>query len=132
MEEADGFVRIHATGGSIEAGMHIVNEKQLPFAGMSYEFVGAEQGGADASFFLVNSEPGRAVRLHRHDYDEIVYVIEGQSTWTVAGVEHRAAAGDVLVVKAGEPHGFVNSGPGLLRQIDIHLNPTFETVWLED
>jgi hypothetical protein len=26
----------------------------------------------------------------------------------------------------------VNSGEGQLRQIDIHLHPTFETTWLED
>jgi len=26
----------------------------------------------------------------------------------------------------------VDSGDGPLRQIDIHLNPAFETVWLED
>jgi mannose-6-phosphate isomerase-like protein (cupin superfamily) len=36
------------------------------------------------------------------------------------------------VVHAGEPHAFVNSGEGRLRQIDIHLHPTFETTWLED
>jgi mannose-6-phosphate isomerase-like protein (cupin superfamily) len=43
-----------------------------------------------------------------------------------------ARTGDTLVVHAGEPHGFVNSGEGQLRQIDIHLHPTFETTWLED
>lgn len=112
--------------------MHIVSQDWLPFVGMSYEFVGAHQGDTGASFFLVNCEPGRVVRLHKHNYDEIVYVIEGQSTWTVNGVDYVARAGDVLVVKAGEAHGFVNSGYDLLRQIDIHLNPTFETVWLEN
>lgn len=112
--------------------MHIVSQQRLPFVGMSYEFVGAHQGDTDVSFFLVNCEPGRVVRRHKHDYDEIVYVIEGQSTWTVNGVDCVAKEGDVLVVKAGEAHGFVNSGSGLLRQIDIHLNSTFETVWLED
>jgi AraC-like ligand binding domain len=43
-----------------------------------------------------------------------------------------AEPGDILIVRAGEPHEFVNSGQGVLRQIDIHLNPTFETTWLED
>ena len=44
----------------------------------------------------------------------------------------RSKAGDVLIVRAGEPHKFVNSGDGPLRQVDIHLNPTFETDWLEE
>jgi mannose-6-phosphate isomerase-like protein (cupin superfamily) len=34
------------------------------------------------------------------------------------------------VVDAGQPHGFVNSGEGRLRQIDIHLSPSFDTEWL--
>jgi mannose-6-phosphate isomerase-like protein (cupin superfamily) len=63
--------------------------------------------------------------LHKHDYDEIVYVIAGRSRWTVGNEVREAGAGDVLVVRAGEPHKFVSIGEGTLRQIDIHLNPTF-------
>jgi quercetin dioxygenase-like cupin family protein len=104
----------------------------LPLVGMSHEFVGEVQGQTGISFFLVNSEPGRRVRLHSHPYDEVVYVIEGQSTWTVNGQQVIATAGDTVVVHAGEAHGFVNSGSAQLRQIDIHLHPTFETTWLEE
>ena len=50
--------------------MHTVHQSQLPFVGMSYEFVGAAQSGVAVSFFLVNGEPGRGTRLHKHDYDE--------------------------------------------------------------
>jgi mannose-6-phosphate isomerase-like protein (cupin superfamily) len=81
---------------------------------------------------LVIGEPGRGPRLHKHDYDEIVYVIEGRSKWTVGDQERDATAGDVLIVRAGVPHKFVDTGDGPLRQIDIHLNAAFETVWLED
>jgi len=65
-------------------------------------------------------------------YDEIVYVIEGRSKWTLGDQEREASAGDILIVRAREPHKFINSGDGPLRQLDIHLNPTFETVWLEE
>jgi quercetin dioxygenase-like cupin family protein len=99
---------------------------------MSREFVGMNHGGVGISFFLVIGEPGRGPRLHKHDYDEVVYVIEGRSKWRVGEQERDATAGDVLIVRAGEPHKFINSGDGPLRQIDIHLNPTFETTWLED
>src|ERR1700691_5366448 len=102
--------------------MDVIHESKLPFVGMSYEFIGVKQD-VPISFFLVIAEPGRAVRLHKHDYDEIVYVIEGRSKWTVNGQKREAAAADVLVVHAGEPHEFINSGDGILRQIDIHLNP---------
>jgi quercetin dioxygenase-like cupin family protein len=111
--------------------MDVIHESKLPFVGMSYEFIGVKQD-VPISFFLVIAEPGRKVRLHKHDYDEIVYVIEGRSRWTVNGEEREAKAGDVLIVRAGEPHQFANTGDGPLRQIDVHLNPTFETVWLEE
>ena len=112
--------------------MHIVNQSQLPFVGMSHEFIGKDHGGVGISFFVVIGEPGRGPRLHGHNYDEIVYVIEGRSKWTVGNQEREAGAGDILIVSAGEPHKFINSGDGPLRQLDIHLNPIFETIWLEE
>ncbi len=111
--------------------MELINQSQLPFVGMSYEFIGADHGGAGISFFLVIGEPGRGTRLHKHDYDEIVYVIAGRARWIVGNEERDAVAGDVLVVKAGEPHKFISADDNPVRQIDIHLNRTFETVWLE-
>jgi quercetin dioxygenase-like cupin family protein len=112
--------------------MHVTHQSHLPFVGMSHEFVGMDHGNVGISFFVVIGEPGRGTRLHKHDYDEIVYVIEGRSKWTVGNQELEAAAGNILVVHAGEPHKFVNCGDGPLRQLDIHLNPAFETIWLEE
>jgi quercetin dioxygenase-like cupin family protein len=43
-----------------------------------------------------------------------------------------AVAGDLLVVRADEPHKFVCADEDPVRQIDIHLNPTFENLWLEE
>jgi quercetin dioxygenase-like cupin family protein len=88
--------------------MDVINQSQLPFVGMSHEFVGMDHGGVGISFFLVIGEPGRGPRLHKHDYDEVVYVIEGRSKWTVGGQERDATAGDVLIVRAGVPHKFVD------------------------
>jgi len=111
--------------------MCAVNQSELPFVGMSHEFVGAGNGGVAISMFVVIGEPGRGTRLHKHNYDEVVYVIEGRSRWTIAGREYEAGPGDIVVAHAGEPHKFINAGEGVLRQLDIHLNPAFETTWLE-
>lgn len=91
-----------------------------------------DHGSVGISFFVVIGEPGLGTRLHKHDYDEVVYVMEGRSKWRVGDEEREATTGDVLIVRAGEPHKFVNCGDGPLRQLDIHLNPTFETTWLEE
>jgi len=109
--------------------MEAIHQTELPFVGSSYEFVGARAGGLGISMFVVIAEIGRGPLLHRHRYDEVVYVIEGHSHWTVDERELDAGPGDILVVRAGEKHKFVAITP--LRQIDIHLNPTFEQEDLE-
>ena len=73
--------------------MYVINQAQLPFVGMSYEFVGTKHGETGISFFVVVGEPGQGTRLHKHNYDELVYVIEGRSKWTVGDQEREARPG---------------------------------------
>ena len=47
-------------------------------------------------------------------------VQEGAVTFTAGEGVIEASAGQVVVVPAGVPHKFVNSGSGPLRQVDIH------------
>jgi mannose-6-phosphate isomerase-like protein (cupin superfamily) len=37
-----------------------------------------------------------------------------------------------VIVPPGQAHGFVNSGTGKLKQIDVHLSPRFVTEWLKE
>jgi mannose-6-phosphate isomerase-like protein (cupin superfamily) len=109
--------------------MSVINREQLPFVGMSHEFVG-EKHGVNVSFLLVNAPPKHGPDLHRHDYDEVIVVQEGRAI-CVAGNERREVkAGDIVVIPAGTPHKFTNSGDTPLRQIDIHASPKFVTEWL--
>ncbi len=50
---------------------------------------------------------------------------EGRGLWTVEEEEFEAGAGDILVIKAGEVHGFRCIGKGPLVQVDVHLSPRF-------
>jgi mannose-6-phosphate isomerase-like protein (cupin superfamily) len=104
----------------------VVRKEDLPLIGISYNFVGAEQGDVKISMFLVEAPPGRGAPLHIHEYDEIVLVQEGQSRFVIGDVIREAGPGDILVVKARTPHGFVNAGPGVLKQLDIHVSPRFK------
>jgi len=103
-----------------------LNVRDLPLVGSSYNFVGSENGNVSISIFFVEAQPGSGARLHRHKYDEVVIVQEGNTRLVVADQVHEAGKGDVFVIKAGTPHGFVNIGDGALKQIDIHLHPRFE------
>jgi mannose-6-phosphate isomerase-like protein (cupin superfamily) len=35
------------------------------------------------------------------------------------------SGGNVVIIKAHTPHGFLNIGEGVLKQTDIHVNPFF-------
>ena len=105
--------------------MHRVRQEELPFIGSSYNFVGADNGDVQISAFLLSAPPGKGPGPHRHPYDEIQFIREGRGLYTVNGSEFEAGAGDILVIKAGEIHGFKCIGDSPLVQVDIHLSPRF-------
>ena len=105
--------------------MHRVRQQDLPFSGMSHNFVGADQGDVNVSAFLLNAPPGRGPGPHRHPYDEVQFIREGRALYVVDGREFEAGAGEILVIKAGEVHSFRNIGDGPLVQLDVHLSPRF-------
>ena len=87
---------------------------------------------AGISFIVIDAPPGSGSKLHKHPYEEVFVVQEGSAAFTAEEDVIEASAGQVVVVPAGVPHKFVNSGAGRLRQIDIHASERFVTEWLED
>jgi len=81
---------------------------------------------------VVDAPPGSGPKLHKHPYEEVFVVQEGNVTFTAGEEVIEARGGQVVVVPAGVFHKFVNSGAGRLRQIDIHASERFITEWLED
>ncbi|MEO7168210.1 MAG: cupin domain-containing protein [Chthoniobacterales bacterium] len=94
--------------------MSFIDLQQLPFAGMSSEFVGADQG-APFSAYLVKAEPGKGPPLHIHPYVEVAFVIEGSAMITIGEETRELQADGIAAIPAQTPHRFVNSGTGLLR-----------------
>ena len=108
----------------------IINRDSLPFDGNTYEFEGIHQD-AEVSFIWVDMPPGGSVRLHKHPYKEIFVIQEGVSTFTVGIETLQAHAGQIVSVPANVPHKFTNASDKPLRQVDIHMNKEFITIWLE-
>src|ERR1700731_2102493 len=104
--------------------MSFIKLEQLPFKGMSYEFHGEEQG-APVSAYIVNAKPGQGPPLHTHPYVEVAFTLEGCATITVGDEQREVQAGSIVVIPAGCPHRFINSGDTTLRQIDIHASARF-------
>lgn len=105
--------------------MHRVRIQDLADLGYLRAFIGSDQGDVALSAYFVRAAPGQGPGPHRHPYDEIVIVQEGTGEWTVEGITFEAGPGEILVVKAGEIHGFRNIGSTTLVQLDLHLSREF-------
>jgi mannose-6-phosphate isomerase-like protein (cupin superfamily) len=111
--------------------IRFVQESELRADAFAHELVGARFGGVGACVIFVDAGPGEGPRLHRHPYVEILIVLEGTATFNDGASSRDVGPGDIAIVDANQAHGFVNSGGGRLRQIDVHLNAEFVTEWLE-
>ena len=109
----------------------LLDRTDLPHSEIAYELEGDDYGAIGASVIVVDAPPGSGPRLHKHPYTEIFVLLEGQATFTAGEDVIEAVGGQVVVVPAGVPHKFVNSGVGQLRQVDIHPSGQFITEWLD-
>jgi len=107
----------------------VLKQAELPFSNIAHEFVG-EQHDSGLTFLLIDAAPGSGASMHSHPYEEIFIIQAGQATFYVGNAARIARAGEIVQIPAGQPHAFVNSGDGQLRQIDIHASPRFATDWL--
>ena len=107
---------------------HIIANEDLARGKTARWFEGYRYGDVGVSFFLVDSPPGGGSRLHHHPYEEVFVTLEGEATFTVGDATIEVSAGQIVVAPAGVPHKFVNSGNGLLRQVDIHPSGRIQQV----
>ena len=108
--------------------IRVLAQDELPPSNIARELVGADHG-VGVCIIFVDADPGRGPSLHTHPYEELLIILEGEATLDDGEEKRVARAGDVVLIPAGQPHGFVNSGDGRLRQIDIHVSPAFSTEW---
>jgi mannose-6-phosphate isomerase-like protein (cupin superfamily) len=109
--------------------LQVISQDQLPLSSIARELVGDDHGGIGVCIIFVDAPPGGGPGMHKHPYEEIFILQEGEATFTAGDEERRATAGEIVIVPAETPHTFTNSGDGPLRQIDIHVSPRFATEW---
>lgn len=110
----------------------LVHKDDLPHSATSHRFDGHAFGAVGVSFFWTDAPPGTGPRLHRHPYAEVFVIQEGCVSFTVGDETIEVSGGDIVVVPAGQPHKFVNLGPGPARHLDIHSSERMSTEWLEE
>jgi len=110
----------------------ILDKNELPHSETAHRFEGHLNGGPDVSFFLIDSGRGGGPGLHTHPYAEVFVIQDGEVVFTAGDETIEAKAGQIVIVPAGVPHKYVNSGAGGARHIDIHTSGRMITDWLEE
>jgi len=111
---------------------YIIDKDELPHSETAHRFEGYLNGAANISFFLIDAPPGGGPGLHIHPYEEIFVIQNGEVTFTAGDESIEAKGGQIVVVPAGVPHKYVNSGARRSRHIDIHSSRRMSTEWLEE
>ena len=113
---------------SAQPGVHVID---LSNPGHGEDEVQGHNHNAAVSVIVVDLPPGGGPRLHKHPYEEIFVIQTGTVTFTAGDTTIEAKAGQAVIVPAGIPHKFLNTGEDRLRQVDIHASDRFITEWLE-
>jgi quercetin dioxygenase-like cupin family protein len=101
--------------------------EKTPFGPLAYyqKLIGDDGGPIFSG--VQTCAPGYQTPPHLHPYVECLFIIEGTMEAWLIGEEAGPAtlrAGDMISLPADTPHAFRNPGPGTLRLLGIHNNPT--------
>jgi quercetin dioxygenase-like cupin family protein len=88
-------------------------------------YQGADDGAA-ASIFITEYQRGQGPDLHVHPYPEVFVVERGTARFTAGDEELVVEGGNVVVVPAETPHGFMGAGDDTLRVVSVHPSPTVQ------
>jgi mannose-6-phosphate isomerase-like protein (cupin superfamily) len=93
---------------------------QIPVGGPR-EFrylVNEDLGCLDVTQFVGLVQPSRAPE-HRHEYDEVAFVVEGNGIIHMGELDEPVRAGTCIYFPRGRMHCLENSGPGLMRVMGV-------------
>jgi quercetin dioxygenase-like cupin family protein len=102
--------------------MTIAIESLRPAGGGAALFQGFEHG-AETSFFVVTSKPGRGAPKHRHPYEEIFVVLEGEIEVIVDGQLEMISGGSIRIIPPRAWHQFTNRSDHPCLMVNIHSSP---------
>ncbi len=77
--------------------------------------IGSTDGTPLFSLRMFEIENKGNTPFHTHDFEHVIYVVQGTASIKTAEAEHRAPAGTAAFIPPGERHTVINPGEGTLR-----------------
>lgn len=93
-----------------------------PPSGGSARFEGGSYG-ANTSFFVVMSAPGKGADKHRHPYPETFVILDGEIEVIVDAEMRTISSGNIVVIPANTWHEFKNRSQHNVLMVNIHPVP---------
>lgn len=91
----------------------------------------ATLGSHQLNAFTQECAPGMGAPLHEHVVEEVLHVLSGEARITLGDETRDCRSGDVAIIPAGTPHGFVNTSVDQpLQMLAILASPIFEARYL--
>ena len=91
--------------------------------------VSAVTGAAQLCVFEQWCDPGCGAPTHLHAVEEVLSVLAGEAEMWVGEERATVTTGQSVMVPAGRPHGFRNTGTGTLHVQAILAAPIFEAAF---
>ncbi len=113
---------------------HILQFESIPPADwgggiITRKLVAASLGATGFCNGITTFPPGGALRMHTHNVDESVTILEGEAVVDVGKESRPVKPYDTSFVPAGIPHRFRNAGPGAMSILWVytgtHVTRTF-------
>ena len=91
--------------------------------------VSAVTGGMQLCIFEQWCDPGHGAPTHLHAVEEVLAVLAGEAEVWVGSERQTVTAGQSVIIRAGLPHGFRNTGAAALHVLATLAAPVFEAAY---
>lgn len=108
--------------------------KRVEYGPLAHYFPLVADGETPVRTGIQVSEPGYVAPMHWHPYEEILFVVEGETEVWLQGSEAQALRlreGDCVVLPANIPHGFRTLGERRMRLLGIHASAVRRVNYLD-
>ncbi len=85
--------------------------------------IGRPEGAPNFAMRVIEFAPGAVFEQHQHPYEHEIFVLEGEGVAEGPDGEVEMRPGVALYIPPDEPHGYRNTGAGVLRFICVIPHP---------